>query len=633
MNRRVTNWALICAELIIGFQLFLAPSIFAQPFLPGAIVTLKAVDRNGWSMGADSFDSSDPTKSTNGLYDPAKYIGDNADLFANLGIVDSVPAGSAHIFGRVHTSPTTNVPSLGSGGAIGSHSWQLASTGIEPGWWLQDWAVAASAVSFPDTTGFLTPTGGVLVTTYTGGYRSTNSYDHILWGSNTYTNYYVANDLSGQTIVIGTNVVLAVPNGLNIAGNDSFFLSSGGDILGRTYTRAAIVVYSGGGTCSIVGNSLLNWYSGDFLLCCCSTVTNCAVAGTSSFKGVVFAPATDVSLIGAGNSSFDFTGSIVANSLLLNGNFNLHYDEALSRTVLPPTRCVPPPAGLITWWSGDGNGNDITGQNNASISGGAGFVPGKVGLAIALNGVDSYVRTNTVATTNMDNWSMTTWVNWQGLVGNTNKTRQTLLYNGNEDSNGYGLIIPEPGICALEPTLCSEVGKLVIAYGGVAYIPTGISLDQNAWDHITLARENGVIKLYQDATLVFSNPTTDPNRPSSSDGYITVGTNPDYAFHGLVDEIMFCNVAVTGDQVAALFSAGGLGACKPLVFDSITQITNGWTTLALSGQTGKAVTIYASRDLLTWSAFATNSNPQGTLIFTDTTSSNELARFYKALAQ
>jgi hypothetical protein len=228
---------------------------------------------------------------------------------------------------------------------------------------------------------------------------------------------------------------------------------------------------------------------------------------------------------------------------------------------------------------------------------------------------------------------MAAWVNWQGLVGSTNKTRQTLLYNGNEDTSGYGLIIPESGICAIDPALCSEVGKLVIACGGVAYIPTGIALDQNAWDHLTLARENGVIKLYQDATLVFSNPTTDPNPPSSSDGYITVGTNPDYAFHGLVDEIMFCNVALTGDQVAGLFSAGALGACKPLVFDSIMQTNNGSTTLALSGQAGKQVTLYASPDLLTWSPFATNSNPQGTLNFTDTTSSNQPSRFYKALAQ
>ena len=91
------------------------------------------------------------------------------------------------------------------------------------------------------------------------------------------------------------------------------------------------------------------------------------------------------------------------------------------------------------------------------------------------------------------------------------------------------------------------------------------------------------------------------------------------------------NALRLGVAVAALFSAGGLGACKPLVFDSIAQITNGWTTLALSGQAGKAVTLYTSPDLLTWSPFATNSNPQGTLNFTDTISSNQPARFYKAL--
>src|SRR6266487_7197793 len=40
--------------------------------------------------------------------------------------------------------------------------------------------------------------------------------------------------------------------------------------------------------------------------------------------------------------------------------------------------CVPPPSGLVSWWPGDGNANDIVDGNHGSISGGVTFVPGKV---------------------------------------------------------------------------------------------------------------------------------------------------------------------------------------------------------------------------------------------------------------
>jgi len=33
--------------------------------------------------------------------------------------------------------------------------------------------------------------------------------------------------------------------------------------------------------------------------------------------------------------------------------------------------CLPAPAGLISWWPGDGNANDIFGTNHGTLQGGA----------------------------------------------------------------------------------------------------------------------------------------------------------------------------------------------------------------------------------------------------------------------
>jgi hypothetical protein len=54
--------------------------------------------------------------------------------------------------------------------------------------------------------------------------------------------------------------------------------------------------------------------------------------------------------------------------------------------------CVQPPAGLVSWWPGDGNAQDIIGPNDGTLQGGTTFGPGMVGRAFRFDGVDDYVQ-------------------------------------------------------------------------------------------------------------------------------------------------------------------------------------------------------------------------------------------------
>src|SRR5688572_11110605 len=54
--------------------------------------------------------------------------------------------------------------------------------------------------------------------------------------------------------------------------------------------------------------------------------------------------------------------------------------------------CVPPPAGLINWWAGDGNANDIQGSSEGALVGGTTFAPGKVAQAFKFDGQDDQVQ-------------------------------------------------------------------------------------------------------------------------------------------------------------------------------------------------------------------------------------------------
>src|SRR5213080_193555 len=52
--------------------------------------------------------------------------------------------------------------------------------------------------------------------------------------------------------------------------------------------------------------------------------------------------------------------------------------------------CIPPPAGVVAWYPGDGNASDTQGHNG-TLQGGATFTAGKVGQAFSLDGVNDYV--------------------------------------------------------------------------------------------------------------------------------------------------------------------------------------------------------------------------------------------------
>jgi hypothetical protein len=54
--------------------------------------------------------------------------------------------------------------------------------------------------------------------------------------------------------------------------------------------------------------------------------------------------------------------------------------------------CLEPPSGLVSWWPGDGDANDIIGPNDGTLQGGTTFAPGMVGQAFRFDGIDDHIR-------------------------------------------------------------------------------------------------------------------------------------------------------------------------------------------------------------------------------------------------
>ena len=77
--------------------------------------------------------------------------------------------------------------------------------------------------------------------------------------------------------------------------------------------------------------------------------------------------------------------SMLASSLNYHHTFLLLLLSVMSAGLVLAQVCLTPPSGMVSWWPGDGNANDIVGGNNGALQDGATFAPGLVGPAFSFN--------------------------------------------------------------------------------------------------------------------------------------------------------------------------------------------------------------------------------------------------------
>ena len=79
-----------------------------------------------------------------------------------------------------------------------------------------------------------------------------------------------------------------------------------------------------------------------------------------------------------------------------------------------------PSDGLVAYWPGEGNANDIVGGNHGTLRGGATFATGVVGQAFSFDGVDDgFTASSTGLPTGSSDRSIDFWLNSPNMaVGN-----------------------------------------------------------------------------------------------------------------------------------------------------------------------------------------------------------------------
>jgi len=195
--------------------------------------------------------------------------------------------------------------------------------------------------------------------------------------------------------------------------------------------------------------------------------------------------------------------------------------------------CVPPPEGLVSWWPGDDNADDIADGNNGALVGGATFAAGKVGQAFSFSGPGDSVNMGSPVNLQLQDFTIDAWIKQNA--------------GGDAGIAGYGF----PG----GYTLILASGELVLTKNGFSHVGSGLVMGGTDWHHVAVTKSGSNVVFYLNG--VASTPKSyDPGFTFESTFFIGG------AFNGLIDEVEIYNRALSAAEIQAIFNAGSAGKCK-----------------------------------------------------------------------
>jgi hypothetical protein len=268
-----------------------------------SIMSVGTLDLTNQNIVIDSFDSRDPNKSTNGLYDLSKRQ-ENGDIATDGNLID---AGNAHIYGDVATN-------------AGTVSGAANITGIERTDFYQEPIPvgAPSWTAINATPSTVTNTATLTASATKGSSASRYQLSAIAIGGNqTLT-------LAGNANGSQTFIEIYVTGDVQVVGSSQIVLQPG----------VTATIYFAGNV-DVSGNGIINSNNqpSDLQLYGIQPTDGLSrhanLGGNGQISAALYAPGHDVSINGGGTTGHVF-GSVIGKTVTMTGVTNLHYDEALA---------------------------------------------------------------------------------------------------------------------------------------------------------------------------------------------------------------------------------------------------------------------------------------------------------------
>jgi hypothetical protein len=230
--------------------------------------------------------------------------------------------------------------------------------------------------------------------------------------------------------------------------------------------------------------------------------------------------------------------------------------------------CTPPPPGLVAWWPGDGNANDIIGANHGTLVGNATAIGiGIVGQAFSLDGVNAAVTAGTNSFFDFGggsaDFSIEAWV--KPAVLPSFSTGFASKSAGDFDGWVFGMFSDGT-------LLFSGAGNWYVGSGPRVVVP-------GVWSHVAVTHAGGAYTLYCNGSYVGSGSG---GAWTGSAAPLGLGVNPPRQnYNGLLDEVGIYSRALSSNEVAAIHAAGSAGKCEEgqiRMSIRISQVEICWTS-------------------------------------------------------
>jgi len=234
--------------------------------------------------------------------------------------------------------------------------------------------------------------------------------------------------------------------------------------------------------------------------------------------------------------------------------------------------CVPPPKGMISWWTGDGTPLDYFGRNDGLTTSPVSYDAGEVADAFSFSG-SQFVQVPRSASLEPAQVTVDAWVNASVSPG---LAKYIVTKGALDDSTGsYALYTGASG------------GLQFYIFDGtlIRFSPAALSsaVWDGKWHHAAGTFDGAAVRLFLDGTEV---GTGTPIVTTIAYG-LSAGTdvtndlfigdfNPncssticleDHHFIGEVDELEIFERALPAPEIAAIFAAGQAGKCLPVTVD------------------------------------------------------------------
>jgi hypothetical protein len=217
--------------------------------------------------------------------------------------------------------------------------------------------------------------------------------------------------------------------------------------------------------------------------------------------------------------------------------------------------CVEPPANLVAWWAGDGNAQDLAGDNHGTLEGDVVFNDGMIEQAFSFDGEGDYVSVPDAPSLNPQAaLTVDAWIRRSAQVGPWDPVVKKAGGENGDQTGGYTLEFSGDHI-AFQVFLENEWWVS----------SPSAALPSDEWAHVAGVYDGEYVRLYVDGVEI----ATAANALGSiapSDNELHIGhdpSNPDRWYNGLIDEVDVFDRALSADEIYAIYAAGSAGKCKP----------------------------------------------------------------------